>query len=70
MLKHLIYKEIPYWKNKKLSVDLYWNISDKNLDKKCLTLCLGKLRRLDYIKGHENEWGIYWWKFFNIWRMN
>jgi len=68
MLKHLLYKEIPYWENKKLSVNLYWNISDKNPDKKCLMLCIGKLRRLIDIKEYEDEWGINWWKFFRLWR--
>lgn len=68
MIKHYMILHIPYWRHKKLSLDLYKRFSSK--ERYQINLIVFKLHRLHDCPGYEKEWGTNDWKIITLFEKN
>lgn len=57
MIKYIKQKEIPYWCDRKIALDLYWRIKNININQRELCFTIWFMKRLNFIPNTEDEWG-------------
>ena len=69
MLKHIGEIEFPYWFKKRVSFDLYYKVSECDMNKKALVLSIWEYHKIPELGNeYKDEWFTNWWKHITLWK--